>query len=68
MFGVANTGVKERLLREADLTLIKALDICHVAEASKVQLKTMSGEAKKGPACRKKELGICRKSNIPCRF
>ena len=33
---------------KSDLSLTKALDICHVAEASKVQLKTMSGEAKKG--------------------
>ena len=48
MFRVADTRVKERLLRESDLTLTKALDICHAAEASKVQLKTMSGEAKKG--------------------
>ena len=48
VFGVADTRVKERLLRESDLTLKKALDICHAAEASKVQLKTMSGEAKKG--------------------
>ena len=31
-----------------DLTLTKALDICRAAEASKVQLKTMTGEAKKG--------------------
>ena len=47
MFGVAHTRVKERLLRESDLTLTKALDICHAAEASKVQLKPMSSEAKK---------------------
>ena len=48
VFGVADTGVKERLLHESDLTLMKALDLCHAAEASKVQLKTMSGKAKKG--------------------
>ena len=48
VFGVADTRVKERLLCESDLTLTKALDICHAAEASKVKLKTMSGEAKKG--------------------
>ena len=28
MFGVADMRVKERLLREAGLTLAKALDIC----------------------------------------
>ena len=49
MFGVADTHVKERLLLESDLTLTEALDICHAAKASKLQLKTMSGEAKKGP-------------------
>ena len=41
VFGVADTRVKERLLRESDLTFMKALDICHAAEASKVQLKPM---------------------------
>ena len=40
--------IKERLLCVSDLTLVKALDICHAAEVSKVQLKTMSDEAKKG--------------------
>ena len=48
VFRVADIRVKERLLRESDLSLSKALDICHAAEASKVQLKTMSGVAKKG--------------------
>ena len=42
VFGLADTRVKEWLLRESDLDLIKALAICHAAEASKVQLKTIS--------------------------
>ena len=50
MFGVADTHVKERLLHEFDLTLTKALDICHAAEASKVQLKIMSGTTFLPPA------------------
>ena len=44
VFGVANMRVKERLLREAGLTLAKALDICHAAEASKVQMRVMVTE------------------------
>ena len=32
VFGVADIRVKERLLRESDLTLEKALYICHIAE------------------------------------
>ena len=48
MFGAADTHIKDRLLHESNLTLAKALDICHAAEASKVQLKPMLGEAKKG--------------------
>ena len=48
MFRVADTHLKERLLHESDLTLVMTLDICHPAEASKVQIETMSGEAKKG--------------------
>ena len=44
VFGVADMRVKERLLRESGLTLDKALDICHAAEASKVQMKVMATE------------------------
>ena len=44
MFGVADMRVKERLLREAGLTLAKPLDICLVAEASKVQMRVMATE------------------------
>ena len=44
VFGVADMRVKERLLREAGLTLAKALDICHAAEASKVQMRVMVTE------------------------
>ena len=40
-FGVHDTRIKERLLREADLTLARALDICRAAETSKHQMDTM---------------------------
>ena len=41
VFGVHDTRIKERLLREADLTLARALDICRAAETSKHQMDTM---------------------------
>ena len=45
MFGVADIHIKEKLLRASDLTLEKALDICHAAEASKEQMKVMASQA-----------------------
>ena len=35
VFGVRDERIKEKLLREADLTLNKALDVCRAAETSK---------------------------------
>ena len=45
VFGVRERCLKERMLREADLTLGKAIDLCHAAEASKAHLKTMADGA-----------------------
>ena len=45
VFGISEKSLKERMLREANLTLEKAVDLCHAAEASKVHLKTMVGGA-----------------------
>ena len=46
VFGVADIRVKERLLRESDLNLAKALDICHAAEAIKGhQTKVMESDS-----------------------
>ena len=42
VFGIINTAVKERLLREPDLSLQKALEICRAAEASKSQVRAMT--------------------------
>jgi hypothetical protein len=39
--GILNSHMKERLLREEDLTLDRALDICHAAEISTQQLQGM---------------------------
>ena len=38
VFGIRNERIKERLFREADLRLNKALDICRAAETSKQQI------------------------------
>ncbi|KAK3087333.1 hypothetical protein FSP39_004790 [Pinctada imbricata] len=43
--GVRNDSVKRRLLRESDLTLTKAIDICRASETSDNQMKSLS-EAK----------------------
>ena len=45
MFRISERSPKERMLREENLTLEKAVDLCHAAEASKVHLKTMVGGA-----------------------
>ena len=41
LFGVYDTRIKERLLREVDLTLERALDVCRAEETSKHQMDTM---------------------------
>lgn len=41
--GINNQTIRERLLRESDLTLEKALNICRASEHSKQQMKTISG-------------------------
>ena len=48
VFGVSDTRLKERLLRESsDLTLEKAASLCRAAEASKTQLKELRTSEKK---------------------
>ncbi len=46
VFGVNDSTVKERLLREALLDLKKAVDICLAAESSKSKLKQMTTASK----------------------
>ena len=55
VFGVADIPVK---VRESDLNLAKALDICHAAEASKVQMKVMEGDSQQ-----RHEVNILSKKN-----
>ncbi|CAK8679113.1 unnamed protein product [Clavelina lepadiformis] len=42
VFGIHDPQVREKLIQHADLTLAKAIDICHAAEASKAQFKEMN--------------------------
>ena len=46
VFGCSDARVKERLLREDNLTLKSALDICRAAEVSKAQMKVVKSESK----------------------
>jgi len=41
VFGVRDSRVKERMLRETDLTLEKAVEICRAAESTKSQMREM---------------------------
>ena len=45
--GIKAQTLKERMLRENDLTLQKAIDICRAAETSRDQLKLLCGGEKK---------------------
>lgn len=45
VFGCVDARVKERLLREDNLTLQSALDVCRAAEASKAQMKAMKNDS-----------------------
>ncbi len=46
VFGVRDERTKERLLREGDqLTAQKIMDICHAAEASRMQIEGMRAGA-----------------------
>ena len=46
VFSVNDERVKERLLRESDLSLARALDVCCAAETTRAQLKVMASEGK----------------------
>ena len=42
VFGERDNAMQERLLREADLSLERAVDMCRTAETSKMQYQAMS--------------------------
>ena len=69
VFGVEDIRVKERLLRESDLTLEKALDICHAAEASKEQMKEMASDSQcheMNAIIRSKDMTVNRRKPTRC--
>ena len=45
VFGVKDDRVRERLLRESEVELSKAVDICRASESTRLQLKEMSSNA-----------------------
>jgi len=45
VLGCPDRQVQERMLREADLTLQKALDVCRAAEATRAQIKTITSDS-----------------------
>ena len=46
VFSVNDRRVKERRLRESDLSLSKEVDVCRAAETTRAQLKAMTSDAK----------------------
>lgn len=40
--GIADNGLRERLLREKDLTLDKAIDLCRASQSSREQVKELA--------------------------
>ena len=42
VFGVRDNAVQERVLREADLSLERAVDMCRTAETNKMRYQAMS--------------------------
>ena len=45
--GVTSDIVRERMLRESNIDLTKAIEICRAAEASKTQIESLSNKAEK---------------------
>ena len=45
VLGCPDRQVQERMLREADLTLQKALDVCRAAAATRAQIKTITSDS-----------------------
>ena len=44
VFGIRDSKVRERLLRESKLTLVKTDEICHAAESMMAQMKVVDGK------------------------
>ena len=69
VFGKADIRVKERLLRESDLTVEKSLHICHAAEASKEQMKVIASDNQcheMNTIIRSKDMSVNRRKPTRC--
>ena len=51
VYGIREKVVRERLLREKDLTLTRAVDICVAAETATTQLLTLETDIAKKLSC-----------------
>lgn len=58
--GISNTSLKDRLLREGDLTLEKCVDICKVAELAEAQIKTIGDNCAVQSICNNGKQGATR--------
>lgn len=54
MFSIGDQRLKEKLLREINLTLEKTVDICRAVEAAKTQIQAMGEQNKTVHAIKKK--------------
>lgn len=59
--GIPDNGLRERLLREQDLNLEKAINMCRAAETVKTQAKELVSESCNVDAVRREERGAVRK-------
>ena len=65
VFGVRDNAVQERLLREADLSLERAVDICRTAEISKMQYQATRTEKKSWKGQSKQPCKYCSQVHPP---
>ena len=68
VFGVGDNAVQERLLREADLSLERAVDICRTAETNKMQYQAMSSSQSHIYAIRRGKKSWKGQSKQPCKY
>ena len=68
VFGVRDYHVQERLLREADLSMERAVDICRTAETSKMQYQAMSSSQSHIHAIRTGKKSWKGQSKEPCKY
>ena len=68
VFGVRDNAVQERLLREADLSLERAVDICRTVETSKMQYQAMSSSQSHIHATRTGKKSWKGQSKQPCKY